>query len=221
MEDKQVYLFEKDGSYKIIYLDKGRDRVEQYNQDGINNPCWEQRDEYIQYREPVKDWLEVKTLTKIVSIDSYALQQGLVEGASLIKDNLNYGQCTGNQEQPMNFGRDFRLELHYAVVKDSPLYTIITELEKSSSSKSSNDKEVEHQKEINTLVKKIKELERNNKFLTSEVSSAKESLSDYKWKIIELKVENEWVEGTISKPSLALLYLVFINWIKSLFKINK
>ena len=136
MKEKQVYLFEKDGSYKVVNIDKGMDRIGYYNHDNSNNPCWQPNGDYIQYREPVKDWLEVKTLTKIVSIDSYSLEKGLVEGASLVKDNLNYGQCTGSYEKAMGFGRDYRLELNYVVVKDSPLHTIITELEKSS--KSSN-----------------------------------------------------------------------------------
>lgn len=214
MKDKQVYLFGKDGSYEVINVDRGMDRIGHYSHDNINNPCWQPDGDYIQYREPVKDWLEVKTLTKVVSIDSYSLKQGLVEGAELIKDNLNYGQCVDSYEKAMGFGRDFRLELNYAVVKDSPLYTIITELEKSS--RSSNDKDVEHQKDINVLVDKIRKLEKENTDLVNKHDSNAESLLKYKWQIVELNIKIEESKEIVSKPNISFLYLIFINWLKNL-----
>lgn len=214
MKDKKVYLFDKDGSYKVINVDRGMDRIGYYNHDNINNLCWQPDGDYIQYREPVKDWLEVKTLTKIVSIDSYNLQQGLVEGASLIKDNLNYGQCTGSYESAMGLSKEFRLELNYAIVKDSPLHTIITELE--TSSRSSNDKDVEHQKDINALTDKIRKLEKENLGLVDKHDSNTQSLSKYMWQIVELNIKIEESKELISKPNTSFLYLVFINWLKNL-----
>ena len=218
MKEKQVYLFEKDGSYKVVNIDKGMDRIGYYNHDNSNNPCWQPNGDYIQYREPVKDWLEVKTLTKIVSIDSYSLEKGLVEGASLVKDNLNYGQCTGSYEKAMGFGRDYRLELNYVVVKDSPLHTIITELEKSS--KSSNDKDVKYQKDINALVGKIRKLEKCNSDLVNKHDSNTESLLKHKRQIVDLNIEIEESKDVVSKPSTSFLYLVFLNWLKNLFFIK-
>ena len=211
-------MFEKDGSYKVVNIDKGMDRIGYYNHDNSNNPCWQPNGDYIQYREPVKDWLEVKTLTKIVSIDSYSLEKGLVEGASLVKDNLNYGQCTGSCEKAMGFGRDYRLELNYVVVKDSPLHTIITELEKSS--KSSNDKDVKYQKDINALVGKIRKLEKENDSLLDKSVAWKERSITYRGEIIELNKKDRVTKEMIDKPNATFLYLVFINWLKNLFFIK-
>lgn len=219
MEDKQVYLFEKDGSYKIVNTPKRNDRIEYYKYPDTINPCWNQDGDYIHYKEPEKDWLEIKTLRKIVSIDSYSLQKGLVDGASLIKDNLNYGQCTGSYEKAMGFGREFRLELNYAIVKDSPLHTIITELEKSS--RSSNDKDVEHQKDVNVLVDKIRKLEKENSVFSEHRDANNEALDKYRYEVRELRNGYNFIQNIIEKPNMTFLYSVFMNWIKVLFKNNK
>ena len=219
MKDKQVYLFDKDGSYKVINVDNGMDRIGYYSHNSIDNPCWQPNGDYIQYREPVKDWLEVKTLTKIVSIDSYNLKQGLVEGASLIKDNLNYGQCTGNYENLASFSRDFRLELNYAVVRDSPLYTIITELEKSS--RSSNNKDVEHQKDINKLVDKIRKLEKDNTELANDFEESKQHQVLIEQKLMSSLLETSILKSIIEEPNIYFIFALLMNWFKNLFKVSK
>lgn len=219
MKEKLVYLFDKDGSYKIINVDRSMNRIGYYNHDPIDNPCWQPDGDYIQYREPVKDWLEVKTLTKIVSIDSYNLKQGLAEGASLIKDNLNYGQCTGSYEKAMGFGREFRLELNYAVVKDSPLHTIITELEKTS--RSSSDKDTEHQKDINVLVDKIRKRDKVNTKLANDFEESKQHQLLTEQKLMSSLLETSVIKTLIEEPTIYFIFSLLMNWFKNLLKISK
>ena len=219
MKEKQVYLFEKDGSYKIINADRSMDRIGYYSHDSIDNPCWQPNGDYIQYRETVKDWLEVKTLNKIVSIDSYSLKQGLVEGVSLIKDNLNYGQCTDSCDKAIGFGKEYRLELNYAVVKDSPLHTIITELEKSS--RKSNDKDTEHQKDVNVLVDKIRKLEKESAEFTDSSDEYKRHQKLTEQKLMSSLLETSVLKSLIEEPTIYFIFVLLMNWFKNLFKNSK
>ena len=222
MKEKLVYIFDKDGKYTTRSVDRNIDRIGYLKSPSLDNPYWHRDGEYTaytEYREPERDYLEVKTLNKIISIDRYNLDKGIHSEVSLIKDNLNYGYCTGSYEKAMGFGRDFRLELHYATVKDSPLYTIFTELEKMS--KGYSNKDTEHQKDINRLVNKIKELEKENSVLAEHRDTNNEALAYCRYENRELKNENNFIQNIIDNPNTVFLYVIFINYIKNLFKTNK
>jgi len=204
-DEKEVYLFKKDGSCEVINTKS--DRIAYCEQD-YNSTLKDRRsgDDYIVRQEPRRINLKVKTLTKFFRIgDEYTRQFPSVIEKEL-ECRFKYAKAVSVSDCDIyDLTYTYKMELNYAVAEDSPLHTIISSLEG------------QVQDTTDWQSKYIKSQGRVSELESEEVSSAM-SIKNNKERISELELLADFYYQANSNPTAYFIYTLVCSWIINIFK---
>lgn len=205
---RDVYLFKKDGSYEVTRTNA---KSVAYYPEDVNKVYSGNfgNSKHIRHREIDVENVEIKTLVKVVNVDPMLYIQEPPDNTDWWrKGDLKWFELISYRDNMMYDTVECKFEINYAVVKDSPLNSIIESLE--SVNKDAVDwrgKYLKQEDSLNHCVSDRNKLRVRLSDKTAHSEDMRRTLNCY------YKIN--------SKPTLYFIYTLFVTWVLNIFSKEK